>query len=137
MTNQAKPLPQPDLDSQPYWEAARQHKLMLPRCQRCGHTSFPPRPRCPRCLSQDLAWTELSGRGVVHSFCVMHDDLIQGFQPPYVIAHVELEEQAGLLLTSNILDCPTDQVRIGMLVEVTFEEVTEEVSLPQFRPRQV
>ena len=50
---------------------------------------------------------------------------------------MELEEQAGLLLTSNILDCPTDQVRIGMLVEVTFEEVTEEVSLPQFRPRQV
>jgi uncharacterized OB-fold protein len=84
-----------------------------------------------------MAWTEMSGRGTVHSFCVMHDDLIQGFEPPYVIAHVELEEQAGLLLTSNILDCPPVQVRIGMAVEVAFEGVTEEVTLPQFRPRRV
>ena len=137
MTSSAKPLPQPDLDSRPYWDAARRHKLTLPRCQRCDHTSFPPRPRCSRCLSQELVWVEMSGRGVVHSFCVMHDDLIQGFQPPYVIAHVELEEQTGLLLTVNILDCPVDQVRIGMPVEVAFKEVTEEVSLPQFRPMRV
>ena len=136
MTTPRRPLPQPDMDSRPYWDAAKRRKLALPQCRQCGRIAFPPRPRCPECLSQDLAWTELGGRGVVHSFCVMHDDFIQGFQPPYLIAHVELDEQPGLRLTSNILDCPIDRVRIGMAVEVVFEDAGKDITLPQFRPAQ-
>lgn len=131
-----KPVPVPDTDTEPYWQAAKQHQIKLPRCKQCGHFSFPPRPdRCPRCLSTTVEWSQLSGRGTVYSFTVMHDSLVRGFPPPYVVAQVDLEEQRGLRLTCNILDCNIQDVRIGMPVEVVFEDRTEEVSLPQFRPR--
>jgi uncharacterized OB-fold protein len=77
----------------------------------------------------------LSGKGTVYTFSIMRDTFMRGFDPPYVIAQVELEEQPGLRLTCNILDCPIGDVRIGMPVEVTFEERPEGVTLPQFRPR--
>lgn len=130
-----RPLPVPDLDSAPYWEAAKQHKFHLPKCSACGAYAFPPRSNCPRCLSKDMVWTELSGRGTVYTYAVMHDTLIRGMDPPFVIAQVELEDQPGLRLTSNILDCPIGEVKVGMPVEITFEDVTEQVTLPQFRPR--
>jgi uncharacterized OB-fold protein len=128
-----RPLPLADIDSAPYWQAAKEHKLQLPRCTDCGTYAFPPRTTCNRCLSTNMVWTELSGRGSIYTYCVMHDTLIRGMVPPFVIAQVELEEQPGLRLTCNILECPIDQVRIGMAVEVTYEDVTEEVTLPQFR----
>lgn len=130
-----KPVPIPDLESAPYWEAARQHRLQLPRCQQCGYILFPPRPECPECQNDQLDWTGLSGRGVVYTYCIMRTSLIAGFEPPYVIAVVELDEQAGSRVTANIVDCPVEAVRIGMPVEVAFEDRTPEVTLPQFRPR--
>ncbi len=130
-----RPLPVPDLDSAPYWEAAREHRFRLPRCNDCGTIAFPPRATCSKCLAGNMSWTDLTGRGTVYTYCVMHDTLIRGMEPPFVIAQVELEDQPGLRITSNILDCPIENVRIGMPVEVTFEEVNEQVTLPQFKPR--
>ena len=130
-----RPLPVPDIDSAPYWEAAKAHKLQLPRCVACGTYAFPPRANCNKCLSTDMVWTELSGKGTIYTYCVMHDTLVRGMEPPFVIAQVDLDEQPGLRLTSNILACPIEQVEVGMSVEVTFEDVTDEVTLPQFRPR--
>lgn len=135
MAERTKPFPVPDVNSAPYWSAARQHKLMLPKCQKCGLITFPPTPECPRCLSPTMEWTELSGRGTVYTFAIMHDTFIGGFEPPFVTAEVELEDQPGLRLTSNIWDCAIPDVYIGMPVEVTFEDVNDEVALPQFRPR--
>ncbi len=129
-----RPLPVPDLDSEPYWKAAREHKLMLPRCRDCGHIEFPPRHYCRNCKSLNLQWTEMSGRGTVYTFSIMRDTLVRGLDPPYVVARVELDEQPGLQLVSNIVGIPVDQVRIGMPVEVTFEDVTDDISLPQFKP---
>ncbi len=77
----------------------------------------------------------MSGRGTVYSYTVMHANLVAGFEPPYVVASIELEEQPGLLVTANVVACASDAVRIGMPVAVTFEERTPEVTLPQFRPR--
>ncbi len=129
-----KPLPIPDEETSPYWEAAKQHQFALQQCERCTRILFPPKPCCPDCLDSDIIWVELSGNGIVYSFCVMHLDLIKGYEPPYVIAQVQIAEQHDLLVTANIVDCPIENVHIGMSVGVTFEDRTEELSLPQFRP---
>jgi uncharacterized OB-fold protein len=81
-----------------------------------------------------MEWVEMSGRGTVFSYCVMHLPLVAGFAPPYVVADVELEEQTGLRITTNILNCSVKDVRIGMEVTVTFEDREGGVSLPQFEP---
>lgn len=129
-----RPVPVEDADTRPYWEAARQHRLELPRCDDCGKFCFPPRPRCPACLSSALRWSKLSGRGTVYSYSVICVPIVRGLEPPYAVAQIELEEQAGLRLIANILDCDPNDVRIGMPVEVTFEDVEENFTLPQFRP---
>ena len=131
----AKPIPIPDLETAPYWDAARRHVLMLPRCNRCRHVLFPPRPECPACLADDVAWVEMSGRGTVYTYCVMRVSLVPGYEAPYVVAQVALEEDPDVRLTANVVECPIEAVQIGMPVEVTFEDRTPEASLPQFRPR--
>jgi uncharacterized protein len=81
-----------------------------------------------------MEWVVLSGRGTVFSYCVMHLPLVAGFAPPYLVAEVELEEQPGLRVTTNILNCPIGNVRIGMALTVTFEDREGGISLPQFEP---
>jgi len=120
--------------SGPFWEAARQHRLVLQRCDGCGTYQFPPLPVCRTCHATDVAWVDVSGRGTVFTFTVMHDTLIPGLEPPYVVALVAPEEAPAMRITTNILECPVAAVRIGMPVEVCFQEVGE-VTLPQFRPR--
>lgn len=129
-----KPLPLPDADTAPYWQAASEHRFICQRCTACGKYTFPPTPRCPVCLSSTLEWVELSGRGTVFTYCVMHLPLVAGFEPPYVVADVELEEQQGLRIITNILNCPIEDVHIGMPVTMTFEDREVGIALPQFEP---
>ncbi|HXQ47810.1 MAG TPA: OB-fold domain-containing protein [Caulobacteraceae bacterium] len=124
----------PDSDTAPYWTAAAQRILSLPQCRACGMILFPPKARCPDCLHEHLEWTVLSGRGTLYSYCVMHMRLIPGFEPPYVVGVVELAEQAGLRITTNLLHCAVETVRIGMPLEVVFEERGEGITAPQFQP---
>ena len=134
MAEGSRPVPFPDLETRPYWEAARAHRLELPKCGQCGRFRFPPKPRCSDCLSKDSRWVEVSGRGTVYTYCVMHDTLVPGIAPPYVVAVVELEEQPGLRLVANILGAAPGDVRIGMAVEVEFQDLNGEIALPQFHP---
>jgi uncharacterized OB-fold protein len=131
-----KPLPLPDADTAPYWQAASEHRLICPRCTACGMYAFPPAPRCGTCSTGTMEWTDLSGHGKVFSHCVMHVPLVAGFEPPYVVADIELAEQPGLRITTNILHCPIGDVRIGMPVIVTFEDREPGLALPQFEPAQ-
>lgn len=131
----ARPIPICDPETAPYWEAARAHELRLPRCARCGHYEFPPKPRCSACLADALEWVKVSGHGTVFSFAIMRESFMKAFEPPYVVAQVELEEQPGLLVMTNIVDADVADVRIGQLVEVTFEDRSPDVTIPQFRPR--
>ena len=85
MEERKKPFPIPDINSAPFWKAAQEHKLKLPKCQKCGHIAFPPRPGCPRCFGT-MEWTEMSGRGTVYSYSIMHDTFIRGFDPPFLTA---------------------------------------------------
>jgi uncharacterized OB-fold protein len=123
------------METAPYWAAAKAHELKVQRCAACRRYVFPPKPRCPACLADQLEWTKMSGRGTVFSFVIMRETFIKGFEPPYVVATVELEEQPGLTIVTNILDCAVEDVHIGQPVEVTFDDRSSEVTIPQFRPR--
>lgn len=136
MSSYAKPLPQADPITKPYWESVKAHAMQLQRCGACGLYVFYPRALCPNCFSDALEWTPVSGRGVVHAFTIPHRHPLPAFQPdlPYVVAIVELEEGAKMM--SNLVDVPPDPARIavGMPVEVVYDDVTSEVTLPKFRP---
>ena len=131
----AKPLPQVGPDMQPFFDAARRHALVVQQCARCQALRFPARSICSRCLARDASWVAVSGRGHVFSFVVMHQAAHAGFaaEVPYAVVMIQLDE--GPRLLSNLLDCAPGDIRIGMPVEVVFDEVTAEVTLPKFRPR--
>jgi uncharacterized protein len=134
VTTYAKPLPVPSIESRPFWEACRRHELVLQRCARCDSFWFPPGAICPRCHSESWSWTPTTGRGTVYSFAVVHRVYHAGFAEsvPYVVAVVELEE--GPRLPTAIEGVAVDDIRCDMPVEVVFDDVTETVTLPKFRP---
>ena len=128
-----KPLPRPSEDSAPYWEATQRGELRMQQCA-CGHVRFPPAVLCARCLSEQFEWVKLSGRGTVFSWIVVHQSQHPAFNAdtPYNVTIVELEE--GPRLHTNLVECTNDQIHIGMPVEVVFDKVNDEVTLPKFRP---
>ena len=134
-TPSAKPLPAIDELTKPFWQAAAQQQLSIQRCQDCNYFNHPPRPLCDACLSQRLAFVPVSGRGTVYSYTIMHQPNIAGFEKevPYINILVELDEQPRLFLVSYLPLSERDRIRIGGKVEVTFEKVNDEVTLPQFR----
>jgi len=135
MSEPRRPLPRIDEETRGYWEAVVRHELFVQECGACRVRRFPPRAVCPACLSSSTTWIRASGRGTVYSFTVTHQNQAPGFRErlPYVLAVVELEE--GVRLMTNLVGCAPDAVRIGMAVEVEWEDVTPEVTLPLFRPR--
>jgi uncharacterized protein len=132
-TAYAKPIPGPDEESQPFFDGANAHRLMLMRCDGCGRYRYPSRDRCDACWSTASSWVRASGRGTVYTFGLMHQLYHPGFKAeiPYNVAVVELEE--GPRMTTNIVGVPNDQIRVGMPVEVVFEDISPEISLPKFR----
>ncbi len=131
-------LPAADEWSEPYWDGTKRHQLMVQRCQGCGYYNHPPVFVCLGCKDRDavLAFEEVSGKGTVHSWFIHHDTQVGGFEDkiPYMVIAVELAEQPRLYLVGNVLNCPYDQVEMGMPVELVWESVNDEVSLPQFQP---
>jgi uncharacterized OB-fold protein len=125
------PVPTPETGT--YWEKAAEGELWLPRCDSCGRAVFYPRSFCPHCNGGDLTWFRASGRGVVESFIINHTPA-PGYEhdAPYVIALIMLEE--GVRLTTNLLgvEPSPDTVRVGLPVEVEFEQ-RDGIALPQFR----
>ena len=130
----SKPLPRIDEESKGYWEACQRRELVIQRCGACGTLRHYPRALCPRCLSDAVEWVRCSGRGTVYTFTVTHQNQAPGFRDalPYVLAYVELDE--GVRLLTNIVECAPEAVRIGLAVEVVFEDATPAVTLPKFRP---
>jgi uncharacterized OB-fold protein len=116
-----------------FWTSGEDGRLRFLRCDDCGLIVHPPSPICPRCLSKRLTVTAVSGRATVATFTVNHQPWIPGFDPPYVVAIVEIDEQADVRLMTNIVGCRPDEVRIGMPVRVSFEH-HDDVWLPLFEP---
>ena len=138
----AKPVPVVDAPSRPFFDGALAGRLMVRRCASCGTWMWPTggigmplRPRCIACFSGDLEWAAASGRATLYSFVVMHQVYDPAFADdvPYNIAIVELEE--GVRMMTNVVDCPNEELKIGMPLEVIFEQASDEVALPKFKPR--
>ena len=129
-----KPLPRPNADSRPFWEACRQHVLRFQKCLDCDHVRWPASIICPSCYSKETEWVQAGGKGTVYTYSVYHQAFHPSFEKdlPYVTAIIELEE--GPRFLSNIVGCDPEDVHCDMPVEVTWEDVDENFSLPKFKP---
>jgi uncharacterized protein len=130
-----RPMPDPNHPfSKPFWEGCRRHELVLQKCSACGTFRYYPRPFCPECRSPEHDWTRCSGRGSVYTFTIVHRPLTRWFKTkmPLVCAIVELEERTRMM--TDIIGVDPDAVKVGMPVVVDFEDVSDEVTLPMFRP---
>jgi uncharacterized protein len=134
-SGQAAPvLPRPlnEEATKPFWDALRQHNIVLPRCRRCSRYHFYPREFCPHCLSGDLEWVPSTGQGRLYSYTVIHQAPHPSFEVPYTYAIVQLSE--GVMLPSNIIDCDAAVLRIDMPLTPVFDDITPEYTLLKFRP---
>ena len=127
------PLPVADEDTQPFWDYCKAGELRAQRCTACGALRFPVRPMCPHCTSFEHEWQPLSGKGTIYSYTITHQALHPALEgkTPHLAILVQLDE--GLVMASNIAEGEEQRVEIGQPVEVVFEKVTDEVTLPKFR----
>jgi uncharacterized OB-fold protein len=130
-------MPQPlaDAISLPWWQAASEHRLVVQRCTACGRTRLPPAPVCPACRSADADWQQVSGRGEVYTYTVVHRPIAAGQQLPFVIAVIALEGAGGVRMISNVVGASPDAIAIGTPVELVWEDMSPDLALPRFRPR--
>jgi uncharacterized OB-fold protein len=132
MAEEVKLIPQVTPELKPFFDAARHHQLAVQKCDNCGKLRFPPAPLCLACDSPRSSWVAVSGRGTVFSFTVMHRAYHPAFKAPYTLAVIELDE--GVKITSNVVGIEPSRVKCGMAVEVMFDRLSDEVTLPRFRP---
>ena len=107
----------------PFWTSGADGRLRILRCDSCGHYQHPPQPLCPACHSTSLSWQPVSGRGSVWSWTVNRYQWIPSMPPPYIVAEVELAEQPGLRLLTNLTGADPASVRVGLEVKVCFVQV--------------
>jgi len=123
--------------TRPFWQGGEKGQLVFLRCQDCGYYLHPPIPICPIDQSKNLAHEAVSGRATLASYTVNHHGWLPGFELPYVVALIEIVEQSALRLTTNLVNCPLEEIRIGMGVKVVFrhiEDANGDVWLPLFEP---
>ena len=136
----AKPLPTPTSETQFYWDKCKQHELWTRRCNDCSQAYFYPRDFCPDCFSRNTEWIQCSGRGTLHTFGIVVRPPHRGWAEdvPFVVAMVDLEE--GCRMPTNLVQVDADvtdpgkSIRIGMAVELAWDDRTDEISVPVFRP---
>ena len=130
-----KPIPVPTPETQFFWDKCKEHELWLQRCQTCQHVFFYPRMHCPECLSDNVPGFRASGKGTLWTYMINHRP-VPGFEDdaPYAIAVVQLEE--GPRMMSNVvgIENTPENLVMDMPLEVVFEDATEEISIPKFKP---
>ncbi|HVJ51687.1 MAG TPA: Zn-ribbon domain-containing OB-fold protein [Aliidongia sp.] len=133
MAEPKRARPEPTPETKHFWEGTRAGKLLLQRCDSCERSYFPPRPFCPHCGAREVSVYEASGKATLYSY-VIHHRPVPGFTPPYAIAVVELAE--GPRMMTNIAGCPQtpEALQLDMPLEVGFEPLDDEISLPIFHP---
>ena len=129
-----KPVPPVTSWTINFWKGAKEGKLMIQKCKDCNKHIFYPRMSCPFCFSDDIEWVQSSGKGKIYTYTVVRSNAPSAFiaDMPFVIAVVRMDD--GVQMLTNIVDCEPEQVYCEMPVQVTFEKLTEEVTLPKFRP---
>jgi len=123
--------------TQPFWDAAAQHRLVVAQCGTCGTCRMPPTPFCPACQSQQIDWKTLSGLGEIYTYTIVDRAILPGMAEhlPYVPAVITLEGGGGVRLISNVVDVALTELAIGMPVRVVWDDQREGVAVPRFRPR--
>jgi len=129
---QGYPAPRVNADSKPFWEAARNNRLLYKRCVSCGQPHFPPRYLCPACWSDGLEWVESKGQAVVYSYTIMRRAPLPVFakRVPYVVALVDLDE--GPRMMANVVGDDALDIKVGDRVRVCFEDRGDGFKVPQF-----
>jgi uncharacterized OB-fold protein len=128
------PPPLANATTLPFWQAAAEHRLVVQRCTGCGHCRLPPAPVCPECRATESDWKELTGRGEVYTYTIVHRPIAAEQRLPYVIAVIALEDAGGVRMISNLVGIAPEAISIGMPVEVVWEDMSAELALPRFRP---
>lgn len=133
MAEYRKPIPTPSPETQEFWAGCKRHELLVQHCKDCGRYIYYPRILCPDCSSTNIEWVKSSGRGEVYTYSVHYRGPTREFKDdvPYVVALIDMEE--GWRMMSNIVGCDPEEVKIGSEVEVVFEDITDEISLPKFK----
>jgi hypothetical protein len=129
-------MPQPLADSitLPFWQAAAEHRLVVQSCARCGRTRLPPAPLCAICRSTDAAWQQVSGRGEVYTYTIVHRPIAAGQPLPTIIAVIALEDAGGARMISNLVNAQPAEIAIGLPVELVWEDMSTELAIPRFQP---
>ena len=140
--NYNKPLPIPGGPfgatskefTKPFWEATKRHELLMPRCKNHNGFFFYPRDLCPVCLSPDIEWAKVTGKGRVYAYTVVYqpNDPLFAEDAPYPYAVIQLDEGARMI--SNVIEIDPEKVEIDMRVEAVFEDITDEWTLVKFKP---
>lgn len=132
-------MPQPrfDLHTRPFWDACREHRLLIQRCSECGAHRSPPKALCADCGSFAYDWTESQGLGRVFTYAIAHHcpHPVASASLPYNIAVIELDDCDRALLISNVIDCREDLLRVGLPVQLVWEDRSDGQTLYRFRPR--
>ncbi len=127
-------LPTPEADTLEFWEAAKEERLLIRRCEDCDAFSYYPRPFCPTCWSPRVVWHEASGDAELYTWSVIHNNDQPPFRDrvPYVAAVVDLAE--GPRMITNVVDCEYADLRIGMPLVVKFQPISDDFTIPVFAP---
>lgn len=127
-------LPTIEPETQPFWDALKEHKLLLGKCNGCGKIHYYPRPMCPHCWSEDVIWQEASGQGTLYTWSTVFVNDLPPFNTrvPYIAGQVDLAE--GVRVTTIVVDAEPKQLAIGMAIKVAFEAISGDVTIPVFRP---
>lgn len=138
MSKYVKPLPQPDPVTQPYWDSLKAHAMQIQRCNDTGKYFFYPRGLSPFTLSDNISWETVSGKGTLYAYTIVQNQRQPGFaeEVPYIVAMVELDEGPRMMTNLIEIEATPETVKIGMPVEIVYDDVTEEITLPKFRPVQ-
>ena len=134
MTQAQQAFPRPNPDAQPFWDACKRHELLIPQCRDCGAFHFYARTFCHKCWSPNLEWVLASGRGKLYSYVISHHPAPRREEASSIIAVVELEEGIRLMSSLRGVEADPSKLSVGMALEVAFEEVDEETTVPTFRP---
>ncbi|GAA2409914.1 OB-fold domain-containing protein [Actinomadura vinacea] len=128
----SRPVPVPTELSRAFWEGTRRGELLIPRCADCGARFFAPEPACPHCMSASWDYEPSMGRGVVYSVTVVHRTPGPGFEVPFALAVIDLDDGGTLL--SHVVDVEPHSVAIGTRVRVSFRGLDDDITLPCFVP---
>ena len=136
MAEGEKALPTITQDNEEFWKGCKRHELLIQKCQDCRRYRMYPQPMCPECGSMKAKWKKVTGRGKIYSFVIIRYSAHPLFKDkvPYAVVLVELDDAQGIRIFSNIIGCEPEKIKIGMPVEVVFEDITGEITIPKFKP---